>query len=246
MNMQPVCPSDAGCDPGYRSRSWHPAWIILGLFLFLVGCSRSGAPEVDPEIYARDTFLETLQRLFMPKTYWSRRIEQLERAVSEARTVFQQHHAAYRQLLITRRQLAMASGHPTGTNQLRQATGRDPQSDPRPAGPGILQQEARRDPRSDPRPAGPGIPQQEARRDPRSDPRPASPGIPQQETRRDLKTDPGRSTSRKSTHAWVQAIQTTRDDLERLRRESRIAGQDLQQKTLWLKQAEQALNHASW
>ncbi|MBF0154253.1 MAG: hypothetical protein HQL64_10985 [Magnetococcales bacterium] len=146
-------------------------WVMLGFLLLFVGCSSAEAPEVDPHIYTQDTILDTLQRFFMPRAYWTKRIEQLRRSVNEAHAVFQERHAAYRQILATRRQIALAEkGNP------------DPQHKPRYA----------------------------------------------------------------STSAWNEAIRSTRTDLERLRQESRDASRQLKQRTLWLKQAELTLNHASW
>ncbi|MBF0176012.1 MAG: hypothetical protein HQL63_04090 [Magnetococcales bacterium] len=167
--MQLACPIDP-VSGSVLSGQRAAAWSLLFLFLLLAGCSKAEAPVVDPQIFAQDSVLDTLQRLFMPKTYWSKRIEQLQRSVDAARAEFHKQHAAYRQLLTTRRQIALTN--------LNKSERKDPQQ--------------------------------------------------------------------QSAAAWREAIRTTRSDLERLRQQSRQAGQALQQQTLWLNQAELSLNHAMW
>ncbi|MBF0426936.1 MAG: hypothetical protein HQL66_14070, partial [Magnetococcales bacterium] len=83
--------------------------VVVG-FLLLAGCSGGEAPTVDAHLYAQDGVLDTLQRLFLPRSYWTRRVEQLQRAVEEAHAEFDKQHAAYRQLLARRRHMALAGG----------------------------------------------------------------------------------------------------------------------------------------
>ncbi|MBF0614987.1 MAG: hypothetical protein G8237_14530 [Magnetococcales bacterium] len=81
-------------------------WIWLLLLLTLVGgCTDPGG--TDPVVQAltsRDSFLERMERLVRPHSYWSRKVAELEKGVETARNGFQARHDAYRSSLLARRE----------------------------------------------------------------------------------------------------------------------------------------------
>ncbi|MBF0628858.1 MAG: hypothetical protein HQL91_11640 [Magnetococcales bacterium] len=85
----------AGCWPG---------WFLLLPLLLLGGCSEPPDDSALATLTAQDTVLESLERVILPKSYWTRRVEVLEKEVEEARKLFQDHHQSYHSGLLARRE----------------------------------------------------------------------------------------------------------------------------------------------
>ncbi|MBF0190098.1 MAG: hypothetical protein HQL99_02990 [Magnetococcales bacterium] len=86
---------------GHWSVPFLFVWCVL---VILGGCTD---PVEDPllvTLISKDTTLETLQRYVRPRSYWTAKVELLEKRAEEARVVFQGHHDAYRTGLLSRRE----------------------------------------------------------------------------------------------------------------------------------------------
>ena len=93
---------------------WFP---LLLLPILLIGCG-SGT-LVNPELHSGDGILQTLQRIFLPKSYWESKVAVLDRALRVEQGRFQQRNQVYRNMLGQRRDAvlkAVSKAEAEGTN----------------------------------------------------------------------------------------------------------------------------------
>ncbi|MBF0273528.1 MAG: hypothetical protein HQL98_15890 [Magnetococcales bacterium] len=99
---------------GHWSVPFLFVWCVL---VILGGCADQVEDPLLVTLVSKDTTLETLQRYIRPKSYWTAKVEVLEKSAEEARAVFQSHHDAYRTGLLSRREAVQKAVQEAKTHQ---------------------------------------------------------------------------------------------------------------------------------
>lgn len=94
-------------------------FILAAIFLTIVlsGCGPESA--VNADLYATDSMMQTLTRLFLPETYWEKKRAILQREVHKNQAAFKKRTKAYHELLQKRRgnvMQAMSRAQKAGTD----------------------------------------------------------------------------------------------------------------------------------
>ncbi len=79
-------------------------WLMLVCLLLVGGCADESSDSVTLALSAHDTTLDTLEKQFLPKSYWSKKVTLLKQQTANARAQFQAHNSKYRNKLLVRRE----------------------------------------------------------------------------------------------------------------------------------------------